>query len=98
MMPKALICLRPLQRSDAAFLCSIFRDSKEYYQIFFDPADTIAEWEQRIDRFLNQTEVQHYIIEANRSPVGWISYSDITTQERELCILVLHKNFLGTFR
>ena len=88
------IAIRPLQPEDAAFLCSIFKDNKEYYEIFFDSANTLSEWCNRVIRFLSQNVVSHYIIEVNNVPVGWISFSDADTAERELCILVINKENL----
>ena len=88
------IAIRPLQPEDAAFLCSIFKDNKEYYEIFFDSANTLSEWCNRVIRFLSQNVVSHYIIEANSVPVGWISFSDTDAAERELCILVINKENL----
>jgi len=88
------VTIRPLQQKDSAFLCSIFQNNEEYYQIFFDPEDDPKEWEHRVKRFLTQNEVQHFIIEANGNPIGWISYTDDENKARELCILVLHPAYL----
>ena len=91
----ALATVRPLRQQDSAFLCSIFRNNEEYYQIFFDPEDDPTEWARRVKRFLTQNEVQHFIIEANGDPIGWISYADDENKARELCILVIHPAHLG---
>jgi len=90
-----VITFHPLTQKDAPFLCSIFKDNAEYYQIFFDPANTLQEWDCRVARFLTQDSVRHHIIAANRNPVGWLSYYDEENGLRELCILVLHPHFLG---
>lgn len=88
------ITIRPLQPDDAAFLCSIFKDNQEYYEIFFDSENTLSEWCNRVIRFLSQDVISHFIIEANSVPVGWISFSDTDAAERELCILVINKENL----
>ena len=88
------ITTRPLRLEDAAFLCSIFKDNKEYYEIFFDAGNTLSEWDNRVMRFLNQDEVSHFIIEVNGTAIGWISFSDLEPDERELCILVINKGNL----
>jgi ribosomal protein S18 acetylase RimI-like enzyme len=93
-MKDNMINLRPLRREDASFLCSIFKDNADYYQIFFDPANTLKEWECRVSRFLVQTDMYHCIIESDRAPVGWLSYYDAENSERELCVLVLHPDHL----
>ena len=89
------ISIRPLRTGDGSFLCSIFRDNREYYEIFHDPADTVSQWENRVLHFLRQNEVVHYIVEASGVPVGWLSYADTQTGERELCILVIHRERLS---
>ena len=86
--------IRPLQQQDAEFLCSIFNDNAEYYEIFFDSANTLSEWNTRVQRFLAQTVVNHFIMETNDKKVGWISFADINSAERELCILVISKEHL----
>lgn len=86
--------IRPLQQDDADFLCSIFKDNAEYYEIFFDSANAPSEWSNRVRRFLNQNEVKHFIIEANTHKVGWISFTDTESAERELCILVISREHL----
>ena len=86
--------LRPLQQEDADFLCSIFKDNAEYYEIFFDSANTLPEWNDRVKHFLGQTVVNHFIMEANDKKVGWISFGDTDLAERELCILVISKEYL----
>lgn len=88
------IVIRSLQQEDAMFLCSIFKDNAEYYEIFFDSENTLSEWEHRVMQFLHQEKVSHFIIEANNAPVGWISFSDTDTTERDLCILVIKKENL----
>lgn len=42
------IVIRSLQQEDAMFLCSIFKDNAEYYEIFFDSENTLSEWEHRV--------------------------------------------------
>ena len=86
--------VRPLQQKDAEFLCSIFKDNEEYYEIFFDSANTLSEWNDRVEHFLGQTVVNHFIIEINDKRVGWISFADTEFAERELCILVISKEHL----
>lgn len=86
--------IRPLRQDDAAFLCSIFKDNAEYYEIFFDSGNTLSEWNNRVKSFLNQGKVNHFIIETNTNKVGWISFSDTNSTERELCILVISKEHL----
>ena len=86
--------IRPLQQDDAAFLCSIFKDNAEYYDIFFDSENTLAEWNNRVANFLNQNQVNHFIMEVNSNKVGWISFADAESRERELCILVISKEYL----
>lgn len=86
--------VRPLQQKDAEFLCSIFKDNAEYYEIFFDSANTLSEWNDRVERFLGQTAVNHFIMEINDKKVGWISFADTESAERELCILVISREYL----
>lgn len=86
--------IRPLLQDDATFLCSIFKDNMEYYEIFFDSENTLSEWNNRVKRFLGQDEVNHFIIEVNANNVGWISFSDTESAARELCILVISKENL----
>ena len=86
--------IRPLQQDDAEFLCSIFKDNAEYYKIFFDSVNTLPEWEHRVKCFLSQNVVKHFIIETNGGKVGWISFADQKLQKRELCILVIKKDYL----
>ena len=86
--------LRPLNKSDAEFLCSIFKDNQEYYNIFFDSESEVSEWERRIEIFLKNNGIHHFIIE-EEVPVGWFSYLDCPDQgEREVGILVIKKDFL----
>ena len=98
MNARNIVAIRPLCLDDAAFLCSIFKDNAEYYEIFFDSENAISEWEDRIIKILNQDIVKHFIIETNNKPVGWISFSDYSSDERELCVLVrnhqdLHRGY-----
>ncbi len=86
--------MRPLQQEDAEFLCSIFKNNAEYYEIFFDSADTLPEWKNRVEHFLIQNVVNHFIIEANNKKVGWLSFADTGSAERELGILVISKEHL----
>lgn len=87
--------LRPLNKADAEFLCSIFKDNEEYYNIFFDSESEVSQWEKRIEFFLNNGRLYHYIIEDEKVPVGWFSYLDCPDEgEREVGILVIKKDFL----
>ena len=88
------VFMRPLLQTDAGFLCSIFQDNEEYYHIFYDSANSIAEWENRVTRLLSQDVVKHFIIEAEGIPVGWLSYSVLSPDAWELDILVLKQEFL----
>ena len=38
MINETAITVRPLLQTDSAFLCSIFQDNAEYYEIFFEQA------------------------------------------------------------
>ena len=86
--------IRSLRQDDASFLCSIFKDNAEYYEIFFDSGNTLSEWDNRVKCFLKQNVVNHFIIETNNQAVGWISFADAESTERELCILVISKEYL----
>lgn len=86
--------IRPLRQDDASFLCSIFKDNTEYYEIFFDSGNTLPEWNNRVKGFLNQSVVSHFVMEANNKEVGWISFLDVESAVRELCILVISKEYL----
>lgn len=86
--------MRPLRQDDAEFLCLIFKDNVEYYEIFFDSANTLSEWENRVEHFRSQNVVNHFIIEANDKKAGWLSFADTDSAERELCILVISKEHL----
>ena len=86
--------IRPLKQEDALFLHAMFADNAEYYEIFYDSANTLSEWDCRVDRFMHQTVVNHFILEENETAVGWISFADTETAERELCILVIAKEYL----
>ncbi len=88
------IAIRPLKQDDATFLCSIFKDNVEYYEIFFDSESNIIEWNNRVKRCINQINVSHFIIEAKNKSVGWISYIDDETDVREIGILVINKENL----
>ena len=94
MQKKGNISVRPLQQQDAEFLCSIFKDNKEYYEIFFDSETNLTEWENRVALFMNQNKILHFIIEKENTAVGWISFLDIELNERELGILVIKKEYL----
>lgn len=83
------VTLRPLQQGDAAFLCSIFKDNAEYYNIFFDSECDLSEWSKRVGHFIRQDDITHLIIEAEGHPVGWLSYFDEEPHIRELGILVI---------
>ena len=86
--------LRLLEKTDAKFLCSIFKDNEEYYNIFFDSESEIGEWERRIEIFKKNNLIHHFIIE-EEVPVGWFSYLDCPDQgEREVGILVIKKEYL----
>lgn len=86
--------LRPLHQTDAEFLCSIFKDNPEYYNIFFDSETEVSEWQQRVNRFVKQEKIHHFIIEANNTAVGWLSYEEMNAAECGLGILVIKKEFL----
>lgn len=86
--------LRPLLESDAEFLCSIFKDNLEYYNIFFDSESDVSEWRRRIEHFIRREKIYHWIIEADNIPVGWFSYTDENEGERDIGILVIKKEHL----
>ena len=88
------ITMRPMHQGDGAFLCEIFRDNAEYYAIFHDPEDRISAWEKRVAHFTAQAQVHHQIIEADHTPIGWLSFSQLSPTDCELDILVLHKAYL----
>lgn len=88
------ITMRPLHQGDGAFLRSIFKDNAEYYAIFYDPEDRISAWEERVAHFTVQSQVHHQIIETDHTPIGWMSFSQLSQTEWELDILVLHKAYL----
>ena len=88
------VAIRPLQKEDAAFLCSIFKDNADYYAIFFDPESSLAEWNNRVAYFLTQTRIHHFLIEVQGGPVGWLSIIDSAPSERELGIFVINKENL----
>lgn len=94
MVHRESVVVRPLHREDAPFLCSIFKGNADYYAIFHDPEDREAAWQARVDRFLAQNEVHHYIIEDVHGSVGWLSCSDCAPGERELDILVVKSEYL----
>ena len=89
------ITIRPLQIDDSAFLCSIFTNNREYYDIFFDSEEDPVQWEKRVERFLRQSDISHRIIEANDVPVGWLSSVDADQQSMEVGILVIKPEHLG---
>ena len=91
---KERMTVRPLQQADGVFLCSIFKDNAEYYEIFFDSETNLSEWDKRVAYFIGQSKIRHFIIEANSSPVGWLSFLDVNEEERELDILVISKEKL----
>ena len=86
--------IRPLKQEDALFLHAMFAGNAEYYEIFYDSVNTLNEWNCRIDRFMRQTVVNHFILEENGNAVGWLSFADTETAERELCILVIAPKYL----
>ena len=88
------ITLRPLQQEDASFLCSIFKDNQEYYDIFFDSESNLSEWNDRVKHFIRQRNICHFIIEAKDTSVGWLSFFDEEPAEREIGILVVKKEDL----
>lgn len=94
MKPEETITIRPLRQEDAAFLYSIFKDNMEYYYIFFDSETSVSKWENRVKRFIEQGQICHFIIEANNTAVGWLSYIDLELTEREIGILVIKKEHL----
>ena len=87
--------IRPLQLDDAEFLCSIFKENTEYYHIFFDSEACIDAWQERVNRFLSQTDISYRIITANNMPVGWFSYMKADQNSFEIGILVLKPAYLG---
>lgn len=85
--------LRPLEESDAEFLCSIFANNEEYYKIFYDPEKNPKNWRKRIKKFLNHKEWKHYIIMIEDNiPIGWFGYID-EEKTRTLIIIVLKKEY-----
>lgn len=92
---KSNISIRPLQSGDGAFLCSIFKDNRQYYQIFHDPEARVSAWEQRVNRFIQQDQINHCIITSDDTSVGWLSYYDAEADEREIGILVIKAEFLS---
>ncbi len=90
----AIFKVRPLQLSDAEFLYSIFKDNKEYYDIFFDSESDLLKWQKRVERFIKQDDIQHYIIEVNNISIGWFSFSDEESGTREIGIFVISKENL----
>lgn len=87
--------LRPLSEADAEFLCSIFKDNEEYYNIFFDSESSVSEWEYRVSRFVKQEKIHHFIMQADNNSVGWMSYEEMDAGERGVGILVIKKEYLG---
>ncbi len=94
-MEQKTVSMRPLQFGDGAFLCSIFKDNAEYYQIFYDSETRESAWTERVSGFIEQKQICHYIIEANDAPIGWLSYIDAQSDVREIGILVIKKEFSG---
>ena len=45
-------------------------------------------------RFISQTDIRHFVVEADCGPVGWLSFVDEGESERELGILVIRKENL----
>ncbi|MGL6175168.1 MAG: GNAT family N-acetyltransferase [Cellulosilyticaceae bacterium] len=85
--------LRKLDVSDAEFLCSIFADNKEYYDIFFDSETKVEKWEERIKHFLTHEEWKHYIVTNNSNQsVGWFAYEQ-QANIRTLIIIVIKKEY-----
>ena len=88
------VTIRPLRQGDAGFLCSIFKGNEQYYDIFFDSEWDLSVWEDRVTRFISQTDIRHFVVEADCGPVGWLSFVDEGRSERELGILVISKENL----
>ncbi len=86
--------VRALKQEDAKFLCSIFKDNEEYYKIFFDSESNLLNWEKRVERFIKQNDIRHYIIESNNISIGWLSFSDEKSTTREVGIFVIDKENL----
>jgi len=86
--------IRPLQPSDARFLCSIFSGNDEYYNIFFDPETDISEWEIRVGHILSDQNTHHFIIENDHEPVGWFSFEDLSDTECSIGIIVVKREHL----
>lgn len=47
-----------------------------------------------MQRFLEQSQICHFIIAVNNTAVGWLSYIDLEPTEREIGILVIKKEHL----
>lgn len=94
MKSKENFIIRSLKQEDAEFLCAIFKDNTEYYEIFYDSETNVCEWEERVGLFINQNRIFHYVIEDENNGVGWFSYLDISSTEREIGILVIKKEYL----
>ena len=90
-----MITVRPLRFDDGAFLCSIFKDNREYYDIFFDSENDPVEWQKRVERFIQQNDISHHIIEINGMSVGWLSCIDAEQDSLEIGILVIKSEYLG---
>lgn len=86
--------LRKIQPTDAEFLCSIFRDNEEYYNIFFDSETRVSEWKKRIRWNLTHEEWKHFVIVENGLDVGWLAWECTNAEERNLIIVVIKREFL----
>lgn len=85
--------LKPLEASDAEFLCSIFADNEEYYNIFYDSEKNSKNWRKRIINFLNHKDWKHYIVMIDENkPIGWFGFID-EAKTRTITILVLKKDY-----
>ena len=87
--------LRKIQPSDAEFLCSIFKDNEEYYNIFFDSETRVSEWEKRIQLNMTHEEWQHFIIVEDEVDVGWLAWECTSKEEWDLIIIVIKREFLS---
>lgn len=90
-----IFIIRPLRFNDGTFLCSIFKDNQDYYDIFFDSETDPVEWQKRVNRFIQQSAIHHHIIETNNEPIGWLSFIDEEQDFLEIGILVIKAEHLG---